>query len=91
MIVKVFPSQGSSCMAQAAESKGKNCEKEDLCAVSEDQIGDHLKKLQAHKCMGPSEIHSRVLRQMRLPSHYPTYLTGDGSLVKFSLFGKWEI
>ena len=91
MIVKVYPSQGSSCMAQGAESKGKNCEKEDLRAVSEDQIGDHLKKLQVHKCMGPHEICSRVLHQMSLHSHYPSYLQGDGSFVKFSLIGKWEI
>ncbi|XP_031411505.1 protocadherin beta-15-like [Meleagris gallopavo] len=45
-IVKVFPSKGSSCVAQAAESKGKNWEKEDLPTVSEDQIGDHVKNLQ---------------------------------------------
>ena len=46
--VEVFTSQGSSCMAQAAESKGKNWEKEDLSAVSEDHICDHLKNLQVH-------------------------------------------
>ena len=88
--VKVFTSQGSSCMAQAAESKGKNWEKEDLPAVSEDHICDHLKNLQVHKCMGPNEIHPRVLRQMKLQKCCPTYLKGHGSLVKFPLIGKGE-
>ena len=34
----VFTSKGSSHTAQVAESKGKNLEKEDLPAVSEDQV-----------------------------------------------------
>ena len=34
----VFIGKGSSCTTQAAESKGKNLEKEDLPAVSEDQV-----------------------------------------------------
>ena len=77
-------------MAQAAESKGKNWEKEDLPAVSEDDICDHLKNLQVHKCMGPDELRPRVLRQMNLPICYPSYLKGHGSLVKFPLIGKGE-
>ena len=34
----VFTGKGSSHTTQAAESKGKNLEKEDLPAVSEDQV-----------------------------------------------------
>ena len=89
-IVKVFSSQGSSCVAQATESKGKNWEKEDLPAVSEDQVCDHVKNLQVLKCMGPIEIHPWVLRQMKLPTLYPSYLKGHGSLVKFPLIGELE-
>jgi len=46
-----FTGKGSSHTAQAAESKGKNWAKEDLTAVSEDQIQDHLKNLKVHKSM----------------------------------------
>ena len=88
--VEVFTSQGSSCMAQAAESKGKNWEKEDLPAVSEDHICDHLKNLQVHKCTGPDELRPQVLRQMKLPICYPSYLKGHGSLVKFPQSEKGE-
>ena len=88
--VEVFTSQGSSCMAQAAESKGKNWEKEDLPTVSEDQICDHLKNLQVHKCVGPNEIHPRHMRQTQLPNCYPSYLKGHGRLVKIPPIGKGE-
>ena len=88
--VEVFTSQGSSCMAQAAESKGKNWEKEDLPTVSEDQICDHLKNLQVHKCVGPNEIHPRHMRQTQLPNCYPSYLKGHGRLVKIPAIGKGE-
>ena len=88
--VEVFTSQGSSCMAQAAESKGKNWEKEDLPAVSEDHICDHLKNLQVHKCVGPNEIHPRHMRQTQLPNCYPSYLKGHGRLVKIPAIGKGE-
>ena len=88
--VEVFTSQGSSCMAQAAESKGKNWEKEDLSAVGEDHICDHLKNLQVHKCMGPDELRARVLWQIKLTGYYPSYLKGHGSWIKFPLIGKGE-
>jgi len=60
----VFSSKGSSHTTRAAESKGKSLEKEDLSAVSEDQVQDHLKNLKAHKSTGPDEIHPQVLRKL---------------------------
>ena len=62
--MKVFTGKDSSCTAQAAESKSKNWEKEDLPAVSEDQAQDHLKNLKVHKSMGPDEIHPWALREL---------------------------
>ena len=38
-------------------------EKEDLPAVNEDHVEDHLKYLKVHKSMGPNEIHPQVLRE----------------------------
>jgi len=32
--------------------------------VKEDQICDHLRNLNIHKCMGPDEMHPTVLREM---------------------------
>ena len=77
-------------MAQAAESKGKNWETEDLPAVIEDHICDHLKNLQVHKCMGPDELRPRVLWQSKLTGYYPSYLKGHGRLVKIPPIGKGE-
>ena len=60
----VFSGKGSSHTTQATESKSMNLEKEDLPAVGEDQVRDHLKNLKVHKSMGPNEIHPRVLREL---------------------------
>ena len=53
----VFTGKGYSCIIQAAESKGKKWEKENLLAVSEDQVWDDLNNLKVHKSMGPNEVH----------------------------------
>jgi len=39
-------------------------EKEDLPALSEDQVRDHLKNLKVHKSMGHDEILPQVLREL---------------------------
>ena len=38
-------------------------EKEDLPAVNEDQVQDHLTNLKVHKSTGPNEIHAQALRE----------------------------
>ena len=60
----VCSGKGFSHSTQAAESNGKNWEKEDVHAGSEDQFWDHLKYLKVHKSMGPNDIHPWVLRDM---------------------------
>jgi len=59
--VSAFTSKHSSHTAQVAESKGKNWEKEDLHAVSEGQVQEHLKNLKVHKTIGHDKIQLRVL------------------------------
>jgi len=59
-----FTVQGSRCTAQAAESKGKDWEKETLPAVSENQVWDHLQYLKVHNSMGPNKIHPHILREL---------------------------
>jgi len=45
---------------QVAESKGKNCDKEDPPTESEDQIQSHLRILKGHEPMGSYEINQLV-------------------------------
>lgn len=37
--------------------KDKNWKKEELPALSEDQVWEYLKNLKVHKSIGPDEIH----------------------------------
>ena len=60
-LASVFTDKGSSHKVQVAESNGKNLEKVDLPAVSEDQARDHLK---VHKSMAPDEIFPWDLREL---------------------------
>jgi len=43
--------------------RGKAWRKEDVPLVEEDQVRDHLSKLDTHKSMGPNGICLRVLRE----------------------------
>ncbi|KFV07552.1 RNA-directed DNA polymerase from mobile element jockey, partial [Pterocles gutturalis] len=43
---------------------GKGKGKEELPAVGEDQVRNHLKNLKMHKSMGPDEIHPWVLSEL---------------------------
>ena len=63
-LVSVFTDMGSSHMAQVAESNGKNLEKEDLSAVSEDQVCNYMWNMNIHKSMGPDELHLKVLGEL---------------------------
>jgi len=56
--------QTSFKQAPVAENKGKNWEKEDLPAVSEDRVQNHVKNLKVHNSMGPDEIHPQVLSEL---------------------------
>ena len=60
----VFTSKGSRHTARDAESKCTNWEKEDLPAISEDQVQGHLRSLKMHKSMGRNETYPWVLREL---------------------------
>lgn len=48
--------------SQVPVTSGKVQSKEDLPLVEEDQVREQLNKMDIHKAMGPSGIHSWVLR-----------------------------
>lgn len=53
-----------------------------ISSVREEQVWDHLMKLNSHKPMGPDE--------MMLPCHSPSYFKSHGSQTKTLLTGKTE-
>lgn len=57
---KSLCSQGS----QAPETRGKVWNKEDVLLVSEDQVREHLSKLDICRSLGPSMMHPQVLREL---------------------------
>ncbi|KAJ7408368.1 hypothetical protein BTVI_01033 [Pitangus sulphuratus] len=61
-----------------------------LPTLSEDQVHDHLRKLNVHKSMGPDEMHPRVLREFGRCSHSPRYLKSPGSQIKSQVIRKRE-
>jgi len=64
LLASVFSDKGSSHTELVADSNDKNLEKEDLPAVCEDQVLDHLKNLEVHKSVGPNKIYPQVLREL---------------------------
>lgn len=74
LFASVFTGKSSSHTAHVAESKGKYWEMEVLPAVSEDQVCDHLKNLEADKSMEPNEIHPQVLRELVDEVAKPLYI-----------------
>ncbi|KAK4827448.1 hypothetical protein QYF61_018169 [Mycteria americana] len=51
--------------------RGKGWSKEGIPLVEEDQVREHLSKLDIHKSMGPDGIHPRVLRSWQIPLEVP--------------------
>jgi len=49
---------------QSLEIREKAWRKEDLPLVKEDQVRDHLSKLDTHRSMGPDRVHPGVLREL---------------------------
>lgn len=78
-------SKCSSHTAQATECKGRDWEKEELPAVGEDQVQEHLRKLKMHKSMG-HEMHPWVLRELadEVAKWLPSNLRSHGSLLHHS-------
>lgn len=50
--------------SQTWEIRERVCRKEDLSLVNESLVTDHLRNLDAHKPMGPDEVHPQVLREL---------------------------
>ena len=60
----VFTAKAGPQGSLSPDLREKASRKEDLPLVEEDQIRDHLSKLDTHKSMGPSGKHPPVLREL---------------------------
>lgn len=58
----VFTGQTGTELSQDLEMNGKVWSKADVALVEEDQIREHLNKLDKHKAMGPNEMYQQALR-----------------------------
>lgn len=86
----VFTVRSSSHAAQVPEDKGRDWEHEEVPSVGEDQVRDQLKNLKVHKLWDLMRyVHESWGNwQLKLLSHYPSYLRSCGSLVEFPLTGR---
>ena len=65
----VFTAKACPQASQSLEVREKAWRKENLPWVEEDQVRDHLSKLDTHKSMGPDGMHPQVLRELRAILH----------------------
>ncbi|GAB0183184.1 mitochondrial enolase superfamily member 1 [Grus japonensis] len=60
----IFTAKAGPQESQTLEVGEKVWRKEDFPLVKEDQVRDHLGKLDTHKCMGLDGMHSQVLKEL---------------------------